>query len=232
MTCSGGTFTASLIGQPPHLAVQYALSSPIRRTRASCSDALVRMTTLSGRASAITRFSSFPREQRSQYGFVMSCTPTDHALPGEGSMSALNGGACNPIFDYAARNRGEHFVKITASYSRYDEQPAVLPAGAVGPAGVAPPSPPAGPSHSPHRRNAALSDRASCSASVLFGAPQKRPRNLVRLPGSFGLTPSRPCQPLVATDLRPPLEAVEDHVAHLSSLKSAEPVRPVAVIHQ
>ena len=230
MSYFGGTYP-SVRGHPPQRATQYCLlaSTSSRRASSIFRFAPHSAMTLAGRASASTRFSSFPRTHFSQYGFATSRTPTDPALPGEAFIGARNNQARKWVSS-GNRHINNDFTFAAVTNPR-DRRPAVLPAGAVGPAGVAPFSPRRA-SPFPHGRNAALSDRALCPLSIVGGAPSQGGRNLVGLVPGFAFAARRSGQPCLTRDYHSPSKAQVDHVAHRLVSKSAEPVRPAAVIHQ
>lgn len=218
---SGGNHP-SVIGQPPHRRTQYALAASISCIRASCSDALVMITTLSGNASFITARTIFPREHDFQYGLATTRTPS-HALPGDVSSNRHCDGSRNSSGDAPVHIHRESFSTFAAITSPANEQrpPKARPAcGAVGPLAFAPPSQRAAPFHA---ENAGLA-RASFRCPQIPGrAPFQGAGNLVRLAEGFGVAPpSRLREPVKSPISHLPCREIHgDDLGHSSSSKCA-----------
>lgn len=229
MTYAGGTYP-SVSGQPPQRRTQYALPASISRKRASCSPARVMMTTFGGNASLITALSNFPLEHDFQYGFGTR-KPSGYAPD---SSDGLKTGAGNAYPSHAPVYPHYFSLRITATWGRFHEQRRrSSPVCAVGPAvEVAPqlPSRPAGPPH--HAERAALHRSPLCPFPKALSQSLKLSRRSVRLPHSLPFQPHGGGLVFHARYLPRLAKVAKDNVAHSLASKSAEPVRPVAVIHQ
>ena len=217
---SGGTYPI-VSGHPPHRSTQYPFIASISLSRATCSPRRRMMTTLFGRASSITRRSSFPRLHDFQYGFGFVTAHSREQAPLNESETRKRCSRNRRVIAPVHINR-ETFVTFAAVTSRCDEQPPSRMGAAVRPEAGFPPArvPPATPF--PHGRKTGVSSPGPlCTFPVVFGASQQRRRNIVRLSPGLAFAPRSTGQPFLARDYRSPSKAQVNHVAHSLVSKSA-----------